>query len=609
MAGSPKNFKFLNFKFEIGFGGVAEWSKAHDWKSCVVERLPWVRIPSPPLDIKRKIRQTIFSMLPNFQFLIYNFKSKLNLKFLNLKNSFQISNFKFQIILALSFFLFSTLYFLSSAAFANAASQSSNYPAPNTSPDVPNNLHNWTQTVMIEVMSSLTCQLAGIDPTNPKQSCLGVDPITNKIGFLERSPAPNGAGGAIGFMGNMISTLYTPPLHTSDYFKDLASNFGISKKTYAQNTGGTGFQGLSPLIGIWSAFRNIVYLFLVIIFVVIGLAIMLRIKIDPRTVMSIQNQIPKIIIGILVVTFSFAIAGFLIDLMWVFIYLIFGIFSGIPGVNLDNLNPSNIQGQNALRVASHIKEGGIFGIASNVASSVQDLILNLLGIGTADGIKRGLLAIFTVGISELPYIIPFLIIVITLLIALIRLWFTLIMAYVHILLDVVLAPFWIIGGIVPGSPISLSGWIRDLVANLAAFPVVIAMFMLGKVFMEAFGCDPKIQACKDSLSHNFVPPLIGNPGDPNAIGSLIGLGIILMTPNVVTMLKTALKTPKFEGAGGLGKALAPGLGTPGRVVGGGINYAFGVHYEPVPGGAPGAVQMVSKPGPIGRILRATGIAR
>lgn len=27
---------------------MAEWSKAHDWKSCVVERLPWVQIPSPP---------------------------------------------------------------------------------------------------------------------------------------------------------------------------------------------------------------------------------------------------------------------------------------------------------------------------------------------------------------------------------------------------------------------------------------------------------------------------------------------------------------------------------------------------------------------------------
>ena len=254
--------------------------------------------------------------------------------------SFLISHFSFLILILLS-----TFYLLPSVAHANTTPQAhsadsgqANYPVANTNPDVPNNLHNWTQNVMIEVMSALTCQLAGVDPINPKQGCLGIDSASGKIGFL---PSPQTglpanalhrqvqAGGAIGFMGNMIATLYTPPLHTADYFRDLASNFGINKKAYAENTGGTGFQGLTPLIGIWSAFRNIVYLLLVVIFVVIGLAIMLRVKIDPRTVMSIQNQIPKIIIGILVVTFSFAIAGFLIDLMWVFIYLIFGIFSGM----------------------------------------------------------------------------------------------------------------------------------------------------------------------------------------------------------------------------------------------------------------------------------------
>ena len=31
------------------YGGVAEWSKAPDSKSGVLERVPWVRIPPPPL--------------------------------------------------------------------------------------------------------------------------------------------------------------------------------------------------------------------------------------------------------------------------------------------------------------------------------------------------------------------------------------------------------------------------------------------------------------------------------------------------------------------------------------------------------------------------------
>ncbi|MBI2613961.1 MAG: hypothetical protein HYW62_04255 [Candidatus Levybacteria bacterium] len=492
-------------------------------------------------------------------------------------------------ILILILFLFLTSHFspLISPAFAQT-------PAPNTNPDVPNNLHNWTQNVMIEVMSALTCQLAGVDPTNPKQSCLGIDSASGKIGFLPKAGLPDEAlaksGGAIGFMGNMIGALYTSPLHTSDYFKDLASNFGINKKAYAQSAGGTGFQSLTPLIGIWSAFRNIVYLFLVIIFVVIGLAIMLRVKIDPRTVMSIQNQIPKIIIGILVVTFSFAIAGFLIDLMWVFIYLIYGIFSGIPGVNLNNLNPTTMQGVSPLGVQGF---GSIALITWHSGNSIVGAVTNLLGLGLVDFSFMNILihaisvgagffvAFFTEGFKvagfsvpgvqeaikggaaavlveaglrwAIPYAIAYIVIFIALLTALFRLWFTLIIAYVHILLDVVLAPFWIIGGIIPGSPISLSGWLRDIIANLAAFPAVIGMFMLGKVFMDAF--------TKGTPGQQFVPPLIGNPGDTSLIGSLIGLGIILMTPNVVNMLKSALKAPKID-TGATLKALGAGAGVP-----------------------------------------------
>lgn len=550
-------------------------------------------------------------------------------------------------------FLISYFSFFISPAFAQAKTEQThstgsgqaNYPVTNTNPDVPNNLHNWTQNVMIEVMSALTCQLAGVDPTNPKQSCLGVDSASGKIGFL---PSPQ-TGGAIGFMDNMIAALYTPPLHTSDYFKDLASNFGISKKTYAQNEGGTGFQGLTPLIGIWSAFRNIVYLILVIVFVVIGLAIMLRIKIDPRTVMSIQNQIPKIIIGILVVTFSFAIAGFLVDLMWVMIYLVFGLISGIsPDIakSVTELNPASLQGKNPLGAA--IGFGQLSSMAHNVAASSTQIIQKMLGIepkltdlglgfdlvkdltGFLGGLLPGKFAwgagtpvnflidlisgigsvlggfqilkfpvvaaqVIGTGGSPgwfanlpfavpfamllhpllqeflrvgLPYLIVYIIIFIALLIALFRLWFTLLMAYVNILIDVVLAPFWIIGSLVPGSPISATGWLRDLIANLAAFPTVIFMFLLGKVFVDAFS----------TATNPFAPPLIGDLGNPRMFSSLIGIGIILMTPNVVNMLKTALKAPKLD-TGGIGQ----GLGAGGKVFGGTIKSTIGAGVAYVAG--------------------------
>jgi len=460
---------------------------------------------------------------------------------------------------------------------------------------------------MIEVMLSLTCQLVGIDPTQPNGQCLGVDQKTGKIGFLPAGNLENGEiGGAIGGMNNMITVLYNPPIHTGDYFQNLAQNFGITKKTYAQQTG-TGFDSLSALLNLWSAFRNIVYLVFVIVFIVIGLAIMFRVKIDPRTVMTIQNQIPKIIIGILLVTFSYAIAGFFIDLMWILIHLIYNVISGVPGTSVNNLNPTHMQGSSTFGAMGF---GNITDIISNASRGVGEFLGSLLGgggggvgigVGIAGGAATGALAGtliapvigtiiggilgsliggfgggFGVGpsIGSVAGILAFFIIAITLLMALFRLWFTLLTAYVFILIDVVLAPFWIIGSLVPGSPINVTGWLKDLGANLLAFPVTIGMFILGRVFMDAF---------ESKTEGQFVPPLIGNPGDTNAISALIGLGIVLITPNVVNILKAALKAPKID-TGGVGRAIGAGAGAPMGIIRTGGNLGstlFGLSNVPV----------------------------
>lgn len=491
------------------------------------------------------------------------------------------------------------------------------YMSPNTNPDVPKNMHTFTQNAMIEVMSAVVCQLSGIDPVNPNQKCLGADPQTGKIGFVESG------GGAIGIMGNMIAMTFDIPVHTSDYFGYLAQNFGISRPAYAAVGPGSGFTGILPLLKVWEAFRNIVYIVFILVFIIVGLLIMLRIKIDPRTVMTLENQIPKIIIAIILVTFSFAIAGFLIDLMWLATYLV---INTIAGINLGGAaqqeltkalgNFQNFQNLNALDVANKIPANGlggtngIVGIATNVSGGVGDMIAGLfngptgsiiggIAVGIASfmlqqftfvggiseaikgalggfpivgGIAKGLISIGVTATLEVAFgskilgfvgsIIAFLIISIALFWAMLRLWFELIKAYIFILLDVVLAPFLILAGIFPGGSMFFGWWTRDMVSNLSVFPVTITMFLLGSVFMIAFG--------STQTSEQFVPPLIGKPGATNAIGSIIGLGVILMTPLVVQMMKDALKAPSFKYTAGIGQALgvAPGM------VGGAANAIF-----------------------------------
>lgn len=481
--------------------------------------------------------------------------------------------FIFLAVFLLFFFLnFKSFSFAQNSTQMQSTNQTLNYE---TNPDVPRNLHTWTQNVLIEVMSALSCQLAGVDPITKDHKCLGIDPNTGKLGYV------NNNGGLLGFTTNSIAYLYTPPTHATDYIRYLSSNFGVTKPSYAASEG-FGFNSIAPLKDLWVAFRNIVYLAFVIVFLVIGIAIMFRVKIDPRTVMTVQNQIPKIIIGIILVTFSFAIAGLLIDLMYVASYLLLGIiFSAEKTATVTG--PSNIinmvSATNPFNGLNAAVNGGAFGLdkisggaASAVGGHLGDLFNNDQGrmitavvFGFMSGIVGGLVGPVVGGITLLaggllgavagPQIIgvflsaiAFLVIVVAIISALFRVWFQLLLAYINILVDIIFAPFWIVAGLIPGSKINFSSWIRNMAANLAAFPAVLIMFALAHVFLNAFGQTPDASA--------FVPPLIGNPATANQIGALIALGFVMATPNVVKLMKSVFGAPQ----GGFGPILGGVLG-------------------------------------------------
>lgn len=305
------------------------------------------------------------------------------------------------------FFLFISIFYLLSSIFSSPAhAQYANpYVAPNTDTNVPANLHTYTQSIVLEVLAAFTCQIIGQDPLTTTHQCLGLDTTTGKIGYVPSN------GGAVGFVNNMIADLYTPPINTAGYVHYVASNFGLVKHTYAKETGsdpgtgsnkgssssvsnGIGFDRLTPLLGLWTTFRNIAYLAFVIIFVVIGFAIMLRVKIDPRTVMTIENQIPKIIIALLLVTFSYAIAGFLIDMMYVTTYLTINVITNAQGVSQDTAasirtaekndlaggNPLGFMNDVLARQASGpagVGGGGFGAIVTGTAGSVKDIVQSI----------------------------------------------------------------------------------------------------------------------------------------------------------------------------------------------------------------------------------------
>jgi hypothetical protein len=154
-------------------------------------------------------------------------------------------------------------------------------------------------------------------------------------------------------------------------------------------------------------------------------------------------------------------------------------------------------------------------------------------------------------------------------------------------------------GVFPGSTLNFDSWMRDLMSNLSAFPTVIAMFLMGRVFMYAF---------LQQSSQLWVAPLIGNPmrngGDFQPISSLIAVVIILMTPSAVNMMKEFFKAPTFKWTATAFQQIGAGSAVPGRVASGGMNQLFGVHY----GGHDGHGGPVAQGGPLGQVMRSLGLA-
>lgn len=513
--------------------------------------------------------------------------------------------------------LFAIVFILVFLVFKAPVFAQGDIPKATTTNYETRDLNVWSQNVIFEVMSAFSCQLAGVNFSQRDQKCLGYDPKTRQLGFVD-----NG-GGALGLLTGGIAMLYTPPANTGNYISYLSQNFGISKPTYAQ-TQGVGFDSISPLIGVWGVFRDISYLLFIFIFIFIGLAIMLRAKIDPRTVMTIQNQIPKLIIGIIMVTFSFAVAGLLIDLMWVSTYVVVNVMHRANN-NISVTETTTQLNNHALgffdQTVSYGDQdadqglgglqgsGGLFNLAQKGAGSIQEAInssygqssppnedpnyaqcntgdiicngLNFVGSlanNTVQGVANitngafkivtgnwGSLAASAVGgvlsgvlgflVSWLIGGIAFFIIILLLLWNLFKLWLFLLKCYIAILVNIIFAPLWIIGGLLPGSTsLGFTGWLKDLLANLAVFPATIGVFLLAKLFVDI---------SDQAKQEFFVPPLIGNfAGGIYTLSPLIALGFVLAAPHVAEGVKKSIKE-KFSldlsGAGESVKA-AQGMG-------------------------------------------------
>jgi len=289
------------------------------------------------------------------------------------------------------------------------------------------------------------------------------------------------------------------------------------------------------------------YLIMVILLIASGFLIMFRVKINPQTIVSLQTMIPKLIITMLLVTFSFAIAGLVIDM----IYVILVTFSGF--LSLNGLVDAPV------KLSSFLTTSG-FGqyAAAQMLNSViwAFLISGLFFI-------LGLLAIFTIPGLIAPFMIISAVIGIVFfvfwLIILGRIFIMLIKAYVMLILQICIGPLQIMLDLIPGQK-GFSPWLTGIISNASVFVVVPIMFVIqhilsGDISNSFFGLKTITETGNVNLNLPFLNAKL--TGWDFIIKWIMGFVVLALTPKIADIVRDALKIPPFKYGSAIGDPLRP----------------------------------------------------
>jgi len=355
----------------------------------------------------------------------------------------------------------------------------------------------------------------------------------------------------------------------------------------------------------------------VIVFIIVGFGIMLRIKIDPRTVMSIQNTIPKIIIGLLLITFSYAIVGVLIDFTYVITFLLLNIIAKIA--NDSSTATSLFQASNPYDALNLVMPNtipgvgsvvGNFGITASVwsgATLIGNMIATALNSNILGSILNGVLSIFALiynipcwlgaliggninncnpvsTIQVIAEIFVFIALMIAVVVALFRFWLGLLTAYISVIFAVILGPIRLLGGLLPGSVGGgAGGWFRDLIANLAVFPVSLSFILLTGTIAKTLNA---VSIETTQFGNYFIMPML--PGIN--IGGMIALvAMLTVLPKLPDQVRETLKSKDIFGPQ-FGTMLGVGTKSLSRTIG--LSYSA-VGKTPKPGEPGGLYSVVT----------------
>lgn len=364
------------------------------------------------------------------------------------------------------------------------------------------------------------------------------------------------------------------------YSRNKLKNMSIISTAQAQ-VGDEGF-GYTRLEGIvqrlWKTSRDTAYALFVVVTIILAFMIMFRVKTSPQTVITVQSAIPKIAIALILATFSFAIAGFAIDLM----YVIIGVISIIFGPIIPN-GVFNIFGDDISITFNFLTNGiaglGVFGfLIFDLFAYPITFVLAMLalpeGIGNILVLFPGAnpLATAFIGFAVFIAIIFFIILLIALAVIHIKIIIMLLKTTTNLLLLIIVSPIQIaLGTVIPG--LGFGTWFKNILANLSVFPVVGFLFTLSYIFLsESFAAAINGLPLGDELFAEILgvsenagakfgdgwPPLLGSAGDPAPLILLfVSVMLLFLAPKSAEIIKGVITGRGFAMGSAIGEAIGP----------------------------------------------------
>ena len=397
----------------------------------------------------------------------------------------------------------------------------------------------------------ISCVSASTGDLNKLKKC--IDGLQESNSFIN-SPIL-----AIGAIGDSVLSIH--PASGVEYVADTASRLKIIPDAYAQ---GVGFEGLQPALKAWKVTRNMTYALSILAVIVMSFMIMFRVKISPQVVITVQSALPKIIIALVLITFSYAIAGFVIDIS----YLILGIIAALitsSGVGISGL--SMIPFFNSLVMGSGLFWSLLF--AQLIFLIFYGAIGALVGLGATavTGVATAgatvPLAVVGGGIGA----ILFLLLIIMMIVASVKILWLLIKTTINVLLLIIAAPLMILAGTF-SSGLGFGAWLKQLVANVAVFPMVRLMLFLSHYFFWGMRLkNETILAGWTAVNPMEIVPFGGEstllPGylpfnvGTGILGWILSFGVFFLIPKIGEIIKSMIEGKPFAYGTAIGEAVAP----------------------------------------------------